>query len=160
MSLACNINSKRSLRLLRSLGSQDFSKLLLNNREKQTYERLAGFRKRQTTMAIPVSSAAYVSFFQLDSFIKQQNECLLQAAGPRKSRPRVVLIDAFGYRDRDRGNPRSMGQDRDLVVEIGATAGGNCRLLLMGLRLATICTKSRPDVPGTPGRTEYLLEAQ
>jgi len=33
-------------------------------------------------------------------------------------------------------------QDQDLVAEIGATAGGNCRLLLMGLRLATICTKS------------------
>jgi hypothetical protein len=33
-------------------------------------------------------------------------------------------------------------QDRDLVAEIGATAGRNCRLLLMGLRLATICTRS------------------
>ncbi len=35
-------------------------------------------------------------------------------------------------------------QDRDLVAEIGATAGRNCRLLLMGLRLAW----TLPIMPG------------
>src|SRR5208337_1138847 len=32
--------------------------------------------------------------------------------------------------------------DRDLVAQLRATAGGNCQLLPMSLRLATICTRS------------------
>jgi hypothetical protein len=50
--------------------------------------------------------------------------------------------------------------ERDLVTEIGATAGGNCRLLLMSLRLATICTGSALVAGGHPARTDRPLEAR
>ena len=38
MPLACNINSKGSFRLVRSLGPQDFTKVFLSDHEKKTYE--------------------------------------------------------------------------------------------------------------------------
>src|SRR5271165_1140482 len=66
--LACNINSKGFLRLVRSLGSQDFTKILLSNHEKETYERTTVSLEVVTTMAIATSSATYVSFFQPETF--------------------------------------------------------------------------------------------
>src|SRR5208337_3146176 len=68
MTMACNINSKRSLRPVRSLGPQDFTKVLLSDHEKKTYERATTPLEGATTMAIPVSGATHVSFFQPESF--------------------------------------------------------------------------------------------
>ncbi len=50
--------------------------------------------------------------------------------------------------------------DRDLVAQLRATAGGNCQLLPMSLRLATICTGSALDAVGHSARTDRSLEAR
>src|SRR5208337_2748325 len=47
--------------------------------------------------------------------------------------------------------------DRDLVAQLRATAGGNCQLLPMSLRLATICTGSALDAVGHSEPTEKSL---
>ena len=50
--------------------------------------------------------------------------------------------------------------DRDLVAQLRATAGGNCRLLLMSLRFATIGTGTALDAVGHSERTDRPLEAR
>ncbi len=67
MTMACNINSKKSLRPVRSLGPQDFTKVLLSDHEKKTYERATTPLEGATT-TIAKSSATHVSFFQPESF--------------------------------------------------------------------------------------------
>ncbi len=50
--------------------------------------------------------------------------------------------------------------DRDLVAQLRATAGGNCQLLPMSLRLGTICMGSALDAVGHSARTDRSLEAR
>jgi hypothetical protein len=74
MTLPCNINSKRSLRPVRSTGSQDFSKVFLNGCGQETYERPRGPLQAATVAIVAMSGATDVSFFQLRTFVERAHE--------------------------------------------------------------------------------------